>query len=144
MTSTNRADLVDGITTMMAAFIAAHPTLLRRHFDARPKSVVTDWPCSYLDTLGMTVHYDAGLRETIFNPEIVFVDRETDAVETSNRIDALIDSMTDHLDSYPHLVAGSVWSEASWTEEAVPLSDSTSATGVRLRITGLSFLNGRP
>src|SRR5436190_6422550 len=142
--SSNRANLVDGIATMMAAFIAAHPTLLLRHFDARPKTTLTDWPCSYLDTLGMTVHYDAGLRETIFNPQIVFVDRETDSLETSDRIDVLVDTMTDHLDSYPHLVAGTSWSDASWTEEAVPLSDSTSATGVRLSITGLSFLNGRP
>jgi hypothetical protein len=142
--STNRSDLVDGIATMMAAFIAAHPTLLRRHFDARPKTMLTDWPASYLDTLGMTIHYDSGLRETIFNPELVFVDRETDANETSDRIDALVDSMTDHLDSYPHLVAGTSWSDAEWAEEAVPLSDGTSATGIRLRITGLSFLNGRP
>lgn len=142
--STNRVDLVSGIGTMMAAYIAANPTLLRRHFRSRPKGLVTDWPCSYLDLRPTAIHYDAGLRATTFTPSIVFVDRETDAGETSDRIDVLVDSFTDFLDSYSHLVAGSVWSDGTWSEEAIPLGDDTQAAGVRFTFGDISFLNGRP
>ena len=141
--STNRADLVAGIGTMMAAFIAANPTLLRRHFGSRPKSLVTDWPCSWLDKVPATIHYDSSLREENYLPELVFADRETDSDETSARLDVLVDKFTDFLDGYPHIVAGTVWSDAQWADESVPLSDSTAAAGVRLRIGPVSFKPGR-
>jgi len=141
--STNRTDLVNGIGIMMAAFIAANPTLLKRHFGARPKSLITDWPCSYLDNVPSTIHYDSSLREENYLPEIVFADRETDSDETSTRLDVLVDKFTDFLDGYSHIVAGTVWSDAQWTDESIPLSDSTSAAGVRLRIGPVSFKPGR-
>src|SRR5438105_1946886 len=141
--STNRADLVAGIGTMMAAFIAAHPTLLKRHFPRRPKTVLTDWPCSYLDAIPASIHYDSALREENYLPEIVFVDAETDATETGGRLNVLVDAFTDFLDGYAHIVAGTVWSDAQWADESVPLSNDTSAAGVRLRIGPLVFKPGR-
>ena len=141
--STNRADLVAGIGTMMAAFIAAHPTLLKRHFPTRPKSVLTDWPCSYIDRIPASVHYDSSLREEQYLPEIVFVDAETDATETSNRLNVLVDAFQDFLDGYAHIVAGTVWSDCQWADESVPLSSDTSAAGVRLQIGPLVFKPGR-
>lgn len=141
--STNRVDLTAGIATMMAAFIAANPTLLKRHFSVRPKSVLTDWPCSYLDRVSVVIHYDNSLREEQWSVEIVFVDAETDATETSARMDVLVDTMNDFLDGYAHLVAGTVWSDSAWVDETVPLSDLTSAAGVRLRIGPIAFKPGR-
>jgi hypothetical protein len=89
-----------------------------------------------------TLHYDSSLRETQFTPSVVFIDRETDSGETSDRIDVLVDAFTDFLDSYAHLVAGSVWSDGTWSEESQPLGDGTSAAGVRFTFGPISFLNG--
>lgn len=139
----NRASLVTGIGTMMAAFIAANPTLCRRYFSARPTSLVTDWPAAYLDLRPMRVHYDSGLRDTLFTPSIVFVDGAFDPTESTNRVDAIVDAFTDHLDSYPHLVTGTSWSDGTWSDESVPLSDDTSAAAVRWTFGDITFKNGR-
>lgn len=141
--STNRVDLVSGIATMMAAFIVAQPTLLKRHFSNRPTSVLTDWPCSFLDLRPTTVHYDSGLRDMSFTPSLVFVDAELDPTATTNRLDEIVDAFTDHLDSYAHIVAGTSWSDGSWSEEAVPLGSDTYAAGVRWTWGPITFLNGR-
>jgi hypothetical protein len=139
----NRADLVAGITTMVNAFISANPTLLKRHFRSRPMTILSDWPCSYLDLRPTSVSYDSALRTTEFTPSIVFVDRPTESGETSDRIDTIVDAFTDHLDSYPHLVPGTSWSVGAWSDEAIPLSDETSAAGVRWTFGPITFRNGR-
>lgn len=139
----NRTDLVTGIGTMVAAFIAAHPTLLKRYFSARPTSLVTDWPCAYLDLRPARVSYDSALRQTLFTPSLVFVDGQFDPTQTTNRIDVLVDAFTDHLDSYAHIVAGTAWSDGQWAEEPIALSDDTAAAGVRWTFGDITFLNGR-
>jgi hypothetical protein len=145
MTTNNRANVVTAIGTMMAAFIAANPTLLLRHFKVRPTGALTDWPMSYLDLRPTTISYDSSLRETNFTPSIVFVDRPTDNGQTADRFDALIDAFTDFLDTRGHidsLIANSVWSTGTFTEEAVPLGDETFAAGVRFTFGPITFLNG--
>jgi hypothetical protein len=142
--TTNRADLVSGVGTMMTAFIAAHPTLCRRHFRSRPTSLVTDWPCSYLDLRPMTLHYDNGLRETQVTPSIVFVTQAAENGQVTDLLDQIVDAFTDHLDSYAHLVAGSVWSDGTWNDESEDLGDGTFAAGARFTFGPISFLNGRP
>ena len=119
-----RQDLVSGITTMMAAFIAAQPTLLKRHFRARPESAVTDWPCSWLDLRPENVSYSNSMRDRTFRPSLVFIVGQGNNDQQMTALDALVDAFTDHLDSYPQLMAGSVWSEGSWAEESIPLSDA--------------------
>ena len=139
----NRVNLVAGIGTMLTAFIAANPTLLKRYFTARPTSLVTDWPCAYIDLRATRVGYANGLRDTVFTPSIVFVDGDFDPQATANRIDALVDAFTNHLDSYARLVTGTAWSDGSWAEERIPLSDETVAAGVRWTFGDITFKEGR-
>ena len=138
-----RVDLVAGITTMMTAFISAQPTLLKRHFRARPESAVKDWPCSWLDLRPEDVSYDASMRDRTFTPSIVFVAGQGDNDQQMTLLDSLVDAFTDHLDSYPQLMAGSVWSDGSWSEESISLGDGTSVPGVRWTFAPILSKRGR-
>lgn len=126
-----RADLVTGVGTMMTAFIAANPTLLIRHFTSRPESLVTELPCSYLDLRPESYHYDASTRERIMSASIVFVQRLTSNAETTDRGDALVDAFTEFADGYPHIITGSWWSDASWTDESVDISTDVPTFAMR-------------
>jgi hypothetical protein len=110
----DRADLMDGVAAMVNAFISANPTLLHRHFDARPPAF-EDIPCSYLDIDPATVHYDSGLRDRVITAALTFVDIIGSNQEASDRMDALVDAFTEHLDSYAHIVANTWWSDAQWS-----------------------------
>ena len=139
MTTTFRADLVAGMTTMMQAFIAANPTVIRRHFRVRPMSQTTDLPCSYLDLRPETVTHDSGLRIRTMNPSVVVVFGLTENAETIDAMDAAVDLLMDHLTSYPHIIAGSWWSSLTVSEEAA--EDGNIA--VRFTFDALSFGEGR-
>ena len=138
-----RQDLVSGITTMMAAFIAAQPTLLKRHFRARPESAVTDWPCSWLDLRPENVSYSNSMRDREHNVSLVFVAGQGTNDQAMTLLDSLVDAFTDHLDSYPHILTGSAWSSGRWSEEAIPLSDDTSTPGVRFTFAPILSKRGR-
>jgi len=142
-----RVDLITGLLAMLDAFIAAHPDLLVRRFKVRPPSLVTDTPCAYIDLRPETVHYDSGLRDRFFTPSIVFVDRLTDNGETMARFDVLIDAFTDHLDNYPHIVAGTSWSGGTWADESEnlgrPDGEDAPAAAARWTFEPINFKEGR-
>ena len=142
MTTTVRADLVAGITTMMTAYITANPTLLRRHFRSRPPSVGTDLPCSFCDLRPEQVHYANGLRDRIIQPSVVVVDRLTDNGETLDRFDVLVDGLMDHFQGYPHIIAGSIWSDMTVADESYQDGDSYYAA-VRFIFTDFQKSEGR-
>ena len=138
-----RQDLVSGVTTMMTAFAVANPTLLKRHFRARPESAVTDWPCSWLDLRPEQVSYDSAMRDRTFNASIVFVAGLGTNDQMMDVLDSLVDAFTDHLDSYPHILTGSAWSDGEWSDESIPLSDETRAPGVRWTFAPILSKRGR-
>jgi hypothetical protein len=138
-----RQDLVSGITTMMTAFIAAQPTLLKRHYRARPESAVTEWPCSWLDLRPEEVSYDSAMRDRTFSPSIVFVAGRGDNDQMMTLLDSLVDAFTDHLDSYPQILTGSAWSDGSWSDESIPLGDETVTPGVRWTLSPILSKRGR-
>ena len=104
---------------MMNAYIAANPTLLRRHFRYRPPSTVTDTPFSYLDLRPETIGFDNSTRERILTVDIVVLDQWTEAGENMDRLDILADSLVTFISgsTYFHIVAGSWWSEIQITDE---------------------------
>jgi hypothetical protein len=126
--SSERSDLVAGLLALLDAFIAAYPTLLVRRFKVRPPSLVTDTPCAYIDLRPATVSYDSARRITEFTPSIVFVDRLTDNGETMDRFDTLIGTFNDHLALWPHVVAGTAWSDGTWADEQETLGDPEGRT----------------
>ena len=141
----DRTDCINGVETLVNTFIAANPTLLKRVFTVRPPSLVTDLPCAFMDVGPGTLHYDSALREWVFPVAIVFVDRLTDNEETDTRNDVLMDAFMDLMDLNPHVVAGTWWSDATWTDDPQTLGgegDPLNATGVRLTF-DMHFLRGR-
>jgi len=117
MPNTFRSDLAAGVDTMMNAYIAANPTLLRRHFRARPPNTTTDTPFSYLDLRPEKISYNAAIYERVVTADIVVLDRWTENTEVMDRMDDLTDGLIEHFRSYYHLVPGSWWSEVTVADE---------------------------
>jgi len=140
--STFRVDIVNGIGTMMTAFIAANPTVIRRHFRRRPPSTNNDIPYSYLDLRPEAISHVSGLRERVLSPSVVAVFAITDNLETADLQDAATDLLIDHFTTYPHLVAGTVWDAITVTEENAP-DGLTDRTAVRFTFGNISIHEGR-
>ena len=142
MTTTFRADVVAGMTTMMVAFIAANPTVIRRHFRRRPPSSNTDIPFTYLDLRPETITHVSGLRERLMAPSVVAVFQLTDNLQTADVQDTTTDLLVDWFTDYPHIVAGTVWDELTVSEEDAP-DGETSRTAVRFTFGNISIHEGR-
>ena len=142
MTTTFRVDIVTGFGTMMTAFIAANPTVIKRHFRRRPPSSDTDIPFTYLDLRPETINHVSGLRERVMSPSIVAVFQITDNLETADAQDAATDLLVDHFTDYPHIATGTIWDEITITEEAAPDGD-TQRTAVRFTFANISIHEGR-
>lgn len=136
--TTFRSDIVAGITTMMSAYIAANPTLLRRHFRYKPPSSVTDTPFSYLDLRPETIGFDNSTRERILTADIVVLDRWTESGEAMDRLDDLADSLVTFISgsTYFHIIAGSWWSQMTIGDE-----DQDGLVGFRVSIP-IHFMDG--
>jgi hypothetical protein len=117
MPNTFRSDIIAGVGTMMNAFIAANPTLLRQHFRMRPSTFVKDTPFSYVDGRPEVIHYDAALRERVMTLELVVLDRWTESGEVMDRMDDLTDSLIVHFSSYYRMIPGSWWSDLALADE---------------------------
>jgi hypothetical protein len=137
-----RVDMVAGVTTMMAAFIAAHPTIVVRHFRSRPASANTDMPFTFLDLRPETISHVSGLRERVMSPSIVAVFRLTENGETTDAQDAAVDLLVDHFTSYPHIVTGTVWDAMTVADETAADGESTFAA-VRFTFGNISIHEGR-
>ena len=142
-----RVDLITALLSMLDAFIAANPTLLRRRFAVRPPSLVTDLPCAYIDLRPEDVHWSNSVRDRVLRPSIVFVDQITDNAEVMQRMDTLVDAFTDFLDGYAHLFVGTginnVWSNGSWNDESVDISVNVPAEAVRWSFADVLSKQGR-
>lgn len=135
-----RTDLTTGLLTMLNAFQAANPTLLRHVFRTRPPTLVTDTPCVYIDLRPENITYDNSIRDRILSPSVVFVDRFTDSGELSDRLDVLVDAFIDHLDNYAHLTGtgttlNNVWSKATIAQEAEQFGGDPPAYAAATRVT---------
>ena len=136
-----RVDIVAGATTMMAAFIAANPTIIKRHFRSRPPTTNTDIPYTFLDLRPEGIHYVSGLQERVMSPSIVAVFDLADNQQTTDEQDAAVDLLVDHFATYPHLIPGTVWDDMTITDEAV--AGDTSVAAVRFGFGNISFRQGR-
>lgn len=146
MATTFRADIVAGFGTMMNSYIAANPTLLKRHFRIRPEAF-KDWPMSYLDLRPETVNYTSGTQVRTMTPTLVVVGTYTEAGETSDKFDVLVDSLVDFIGGYGgsfggHITPTTVWSQLTITDGTEEDGDSR-FPAVRLTFPDLSLVEGR-
>lgn len=117
--STVRTDLRAALVTMLNAFTAANPTLLKRTFPVRPASTVSDLPFAFIDLGAETTPYDNSIRTRSYAPGFVVVDALSDNAEAVARMDGTIDLLVEYMTTYPpigHLIPGSSWSSLSVTE----------------------------
>lgn len=139
----DRANLVAGLNTMTDTFISANNSLLKRRFDERPDSLVTDLPCVFYDIRPATIHYDASLRDRVITTSLVFVNAHVTNDQDTAWRDALVDAFTEHMDDYPHIVGNTWWSDAQWADTAEELSDGVPMAAARVTF-DVHFLVGRP
>lgn len=131
----------------MAAFIAANPTLLARHFRFRPESLNTDVPCSYLDLRPETVNYTSGTQTRTITPTLVVVGRPTEGGQVADTFDVLVDSLVEFIGGYGgasggHITPTTVWSTLTITD-GVETQGETTMPAVRLNFPDLSIREGR-
>ncbi len=118
MTTTFRRDIVSGATSMMAAFIAANPGIVARHFRVKPEAP-KDLPCTYLDlTSQESIAHSNGVRVRTASPSIVLLSPLTEAGETDDRHEQAVDYLVDHFTNYPHMAGGgTVWDQMTVADE---------------------------
>ena len=113
--STARADAVAGIKAVLAAYKTAHPTLLRGVGTARPSGSAFEKPYAYIGDRVEVVKQDSGIRTRTLTPTIVLLDTYPSAEETLDRMDVLVDGISDALTAAPHMAGGNTVHEGGWT-----------------------------
>jgi hypothetical protein len=141
--TTFRKDIVDGLITILDAFKAANPTLLRRTFRVRPPHWNTDLPLAFVGPRPETTNHDQGTRTRIVSVSVSFVDRITDNEETMTRMDLLVDAFADHLTGYPHITPNTIWNRWTTLDEQIDVGDGTALQAVTFTVPDLSIQEGR-
>lgn len=142
MTTTFRADVVAGLTSVLQAFQTANPTLLRAVFPARPSRYTGDMPFAYIETRNESVTHDSGTRTRTMTPSVVVVDQLTDNEETMARFDALVDLLMDHFTANPQLTPVTIWSALTVTDDYEEVGDRVFAAA-RFAFQNVSIQEGR-
>jgi hypothetical protein len=147
VTTTARVDLVAGFGTMMTAFIAANPTLLKRHFRVRPESVAGELPYSYLDLRPETAAYAVGVQTRTFSPTLVVVGPAVPNDQIVSVLDTLVDALVEYIGGYGgafggHITANTVWSSMTIADGIEQDGDSV-FPAVRFSFPDLSISEGR-
>jgi len=147
MATTFRQDVTAGLVTILDAFIAANPTILRRSERAQPPSVMGDLPLAFVDGRPERIRHDSGTRERVMSPSIVVVSSIGDNVETVVRHDVLVDLLVDHFTANPHVMPVTIWDEMTVDDEDYPvLSESGKVDhfyATRFTFVNLSIMEGR-
>ena len=143
MPTTFRVDIVAGLMTILDAFKAANPTLLRRTFPVRPPHFNTDLPLAFVGDRPESTNHDVQTRTRIVSVSVTFVDRITDNTETMARMDILVDKFADHLTTYPHITSNTIWNRWTTLDEQIDVGDGTSLQAVTFTVNDLSISEGR-
>jgi|GEM_PF-2684173 len=90
---TNRQDLNDALTAMIAAFQAVVPNVIRVQYSEIPASMTGEVPLVYLDAITETILHDKGLRGTTYSGSIGYIDTSPDNEEANTRANIFADYM---------------------------------------------------
>lgn len=125
MTTTFRQDVTAGLVTVLDAFKASNPTLLRRVERARPPSVLGDLPLAYVDTRAESITHAVQIRTRTMRPSVVVVSPMADNEETVVRHDVLVDALVDHFTDNPHIIGNTVWEDMTVSDEDFSVETAT-------------------
>ena len=89
----NRQDLNDLLSDMIAAFQAQVPGVIRKQWSEIPASFTGETPLIYLGDLVETITHDSGLRVTKWAGQIGYVDTSPDNQEANTRANVFADYM---------------------------------------------------
>lgn len=143
MPTTFRADIVDGIMSVLNAYCTAHPTQLVRAYASKPLNVAAgDLPAAYVDLRNEVITHSEGVRVRVMSPTIVIVDRAIDNIETGDRMDPLIDGLVDAFTATPQLSATTIWDRMEVRDIPVEIGEYEYA-GVRITISDITIREGR-
>jgi len=121
-----RAQAVAGLMTTLNAYRTSNPTLLRGVYSARPAGPAFEKPCVYIGSRDETIRHDSGIRtRTLAGLTIVVLDTFPDNVQTTDRMDILIDGLVDKITDTPHaLGANTVTSVTSVVDSEVTMGEA--------------------
>ena len=91
--SPSRQALNDALSAIIAAFITANPTVVRKYWSEVPQSLTGEGPFVYQGPIDETITHDAGTRSTMFRGSIGYVDVLADPQETNTRVNTFADFM---------------------------------------------------
>lgn len=103
-----RQAIQSGLVTLLTAFIAANPTIIRSVRTVRPRSFTTvDLPCFYVGDLNETIAHSAGIRtRTVPGFAAYLVDDMGEQIESNDRFNFAVDALTDLFTLNPHAISG--------------------------------------
>ena len=114
----DRADAVAGIKAVLVAYKNAHPTLLRGVGSARPSGSAFEKPYAYIGARTEVATADSGIRTRTLSPTIVLIDTYPSSEETLDRMDLLVDGISDALTAAPHMAGGNTVHQGGWTVQS--------------------------
>lgn len=92
---TNRQTLNNALDTIINAFIAAVPNVIRVFWSDLPSGITREGPFVYLGQLEEQITHDQGTRVTLFTGYIGYVDNLVDPREANTRANVFADYMRD-------------------------------------------------
>lgn len=114
---TGRVDLVSSLASLLDAFIASQPSIVRRRWNALPMSIVGERPFVYVGDMTEVVTHDSGTRTTTTTGTVGYVDILADAAEASARADLFADYMRDLFTANAMIVGGGVLEQTGSRDE---------------------------
>ena len=148
--SPSRQALNDALSAILAAFMTANPTVVRRYWSELPASLNGEAAFVYQGPINETIAHDAGTRSTTFRGSLGYVDFIGDPEETNTRCNTFADFMREWFTANYHILVNTSSGPYYGILEQTALIDgptelvqgSTRMTDVRLEFT-FNPLEGR-
>lgn len=140
--TTARADTAAALTTLLLAFNAANPTLLKRV--SRARTNFNELPAAYVGAIDERVLHTSGTRQRTLLPSIVLVDSFTEATE--DRLDLAADGLMDYFTAHSAQVPGGELEMVSVSDGEIENVASSGVTAIYRAITfgfSVTIMEGR-
>lgn len=140
--NSDRADITNGIYTVLSTYSASNPSRLARSYLARPMNVTADLPCAFIDSVTEAVGHDSGTRTRTLQAVVVVVRANSDNPEVAAALDVTVDGLTEAFTANPQFIADTMSSE--WTvEDTEEQFGDLLLPGVRFTFPKITIMVGR-